>query len=253
MEFELKTKHFGFEYIEDIIDRFMLWESHCHSQYEMIGVLEGDITILLEGKKYRVSQGQSAIIPPLFYHAITANKKGRYRRITTLFDTSAFPEALRTYFTNAEPEIFITASAQLDGLRRICREGEPSFYEPLAEALMTEIFYEAIRTTQNGADAEADEFLQSAIGYIEDHIGEKISLEELARYTSRSKSSFSHLFERKMGISPKQYILQKKFALANKMIKDGTPPTLAAIAVGYENYSNFYRMYLRYFGKSPAK
>lgn len=253
MAFELKTKSFELEYNESEIGNLVLWESHCHSQFEMIGVIEGDITITLEGKKYRVPQGQSVMITPLSYHTITANKKRCYRRVTILFDTSAIPEEIREYFTGTENEIFIITSHQLDELMRICKEEDPSFYAPLADALIVELFYAALRTAQRGIAAETDEFLQSVIGYIEEHIGEKISLEELAKYTSRSSSSFSHIFEEKMGISPKQYILQKKFALANKMINDGTPPTIAAIKIGYENYSNFYRMYRRYFEKSPRR
>ncbi|MBR2432538.1 MAG: helix-turn-helix domain-containing protein, partial [Clostridia bacterium] len=70
-----------------------------------------------------------------------------------------------------------------------------------------------------------------------------ILLDDIAKYTSRSKSSFCHLFESKMNISPKQYILQKKLALASKLIDEGVPHTVAAMQVGYENYSNFYRLY----------
>ena len=46
-----------------------------------------------------------------------------------------------------------------------------------------------------------------------------------------------------MNISPKQYILQKKLALANKLMDEGVPRTVVAMQVGYENYSNFYRLY----------
>ena len=68
-------------------------------------------------------------------------------------------------------------------------------------------------------------------------------LDDLAAYTSRSKSSFCHLFEARMNITPKQYILQKKLALASKLIDEGVPRTAAAMRVGYDNYSNFYRLY----------
>ena len=56
-----------------------------------------------------------------------------------------------------------------------------------------------------------------------------------------------------MNISPKQYILQKKLALANKLIRDGTPATVAAMQVGYDNYSNFYRMYQKRVSHRPTE
>ena len=110
-----------------------------------------------------------------------------------------------------------------------------------------------LESKRNNNAPDKDDFLEKTVRYIDGHIGEKITLDDLARHTSRSKSSFSHLFEEKMGISPKQYILHKKLATARKLIAEGTPPTTAAVQVGYENYSNFYRMYLKHYGTAPAK
>lgn len=118
---------------------------------------------------------------------------------------------------------------------------------------MIQIFYDAPRGSAAGGAECEDEFLKKAVFYIDKHLEEKIPLADIAKYTSRSKSSFCHLFEEKMNISPKQYILKKKFALASKMISEGVSPTVAAERVGYENYSNFYRMYLKHFGVSPTK
>ena len=46
------------------------------------------------------------------------------------------------------------------------------------------------------------------------------------------------------------HILQKKLALASKLIDEGVPRTVAAMQVGYENYSNFYRLYRKNFEKN---
>jgi methylphosphotriester-DNA--protein-cysteine methyltransferase len=56
-----------------------------------------------------------------------------------------------------------------------------------------------------------------------------------------------------MKISPKQYILQKKLALANKMIGEGISPTETAVQLGYENYSSFYRMYVKQYDTMPKR
>ena len=118
---------------------------------------------------------------------------------------------------------------------------------------MTEIFYDAVQESHAPVKIGTDKVIQMAIQYVEQHLHEKILLESLAKQTSRSKSSFCHLFEEKMKISPKQYILQKKLALASKLIGEGTPPTVAAMQVGYDNYSNFYRIYVKHLGTSPTK
>ena len=248
----LKTKDFEMEYIESKIDHSILWENHCHAKYEMIAVAEGDITVMLEGQKYRLKENQVIIVPPLFYHSVTANGGERYRRITALFGIDAIPSVLQDAFTNQVRNIDLDSS-RIEKFKEICQKADASFYEPLLQSLMVEIFYDALQIPQAPTKIETDEFLQKTFSYIDQHLHEKILLDDLAKYTSRSKSSFCHLFEAKMNISPKQYILQKKLALASKLIDEGVPHTVAAMQVGYGNYSNFYRIYMKHFGTSPTK
>ena len=74
---------------------------------------------------------------------------------------------------------------------------------------MIGIFYDALQSPEMPVKVETDEFLQKALCYIDAHLHEKILLDDLALATARSKFSFCHLFEQKMKIAPKQYILQK--------------------------------------------
>ena len=230
-------------YSESRIDDPILWESHCHTQFEMIAVVEGDVTVVLEGQNYRLQKNQIILIPPLSYHTVTANEKGSYRRITALFDPSAIPDVLQSAFAKRDFGIAIIRSHLTEQLCEACQKQDRTFYEPLIQSLMVQLFYEVLQKTQRSPQSTSDEFLQKALSYIDRHLHKKILLDDLARHTARSKSSFCHLFEKKMNISPKQYILQKKLALAQKMINEGTPHTIAAMQVGYENYSNFYRLY----------
>ena len=249
----LQAEKYRYEYTESDVDTPILWESHCHAQFEMLAVLEGDVSIMLEGRSYRLTKHQTVVLPPLLYHTVTANKKGEYRRIAVLFDVGAIPPMLRDRFLKRDTRLTIFFFDRLEELKRICCDEHPQFYEPLAESLMIQLLYGAAQAEQTDTDIEADSFLQRIISYIEEHLCEKIRLDDLARHTSRSKSSVCHLFEEKMNVSPKQYILQKKLAFAAKLIRDGTPPTLAAMQVGYENYSNFYRMYRKHFGIVPTR
>ena len=93
--FEFNTKDFEIEYTESESAHSVLWERHCHSQYEMIAVAEGDITVTLEGQNYRLKENQILIVPPLFYHSVKANGEGSYRRITALFGADIIPSVLR--------------------------------------------------------------------------------------------------------------------------------------------------------------
>ncbi|MBQ8747984.1 MAG: helix-turn-helix domain-containing protein [Clostridia bacterium] len=252
MKHVFKAGAYTLEYTESRADTPVIWENHCHTEFEMIAVLEGDISVLLEGRHYRLTENQTVIIPPLFYHTVTANKKGVYRRVTALFDPGAIPSVLQPHFLKKDAYLTPFYSSQGGELKRICQTGDPVFYEPLSQSLMTQILYEDARAERSDAAVETDSFLHEIISYIDAHLCEKILLDDLAAHTSRSKSAVCHLFTEKMSISPKQYILQKKLALAHKRITEGTPPTLAAMQVGYENYSSFYRMYQKLLKTAPS-
>ena len=252
MTHNLQAGGFAVTYTESKIEAPVVWEKHCHTQYEMISVLEGDISVMLEGSSYRLRAGQAVFVPPLFYHAITSNRQGLYRRVTVLFDLAAIPEALRPHFQGKNAALTVFSGRQSGELAMVCRERDQALYAPLGESLMIALLYGDMQAKPADTVAEADEFLQKIIAYIDAHLREKILLGDLARHTSRSASSVSHLFEQKMGITPKQYILQKKLALAHKLISGGMSPTLAAMQIGYDNYSNFYRMYRKVFAAAPS-
>ena len=253
MIYDLQAGGFSIAYVESVIDAPVVWEKHCHTQYEMISVLEGDISIMLEGRSYRLTKGQTVFVPPLYYHAVTANKQGTYRRVTALFALAAIPAVLHPHFREKDAALTVFSGRQNGELASVCRERDRALYAPLGESLMIGLLYGDVQAAPDDTVAETDVFLQKIITYIDAHLCEKILLDDLALHTARSRSSVSHLFEEKMGITPKQYILQKKLALAHKLIDDGTPPTLAAMQVGYDNYSNFYRMYRKVFDTSPSE
>lgn len=248
-----QTKQYEFTYSENHVDSYVLWDNHCHARYEMIAVLEGDISIMLEGRCCRLTEDQYIIIPPLLYHAVTANKQGDYKRVTAFFDIQAVPSVLREEFTQNDAQPAIYSSSLIKDIRICCQEEKAAYYEPLIESLMIPLFYNSLKAPAAGiGDTEVDQFILKLIKYIDDNLCKRITLEDLARYTARSKSFICHRFREIMGIPPGQYVLQKKMAFAQKMIQEGHPPTLVASQIGYKNYGTFYRMYIQHFRSAPS-
>ena len=237
---------------EENIQSDVLWENHCHAGYEMIAVLSGDIRITLESREFRLTEGDAIVIPPLCYHIISANKKSLYRRLTVDFDSEAIPSPLRSIISEKNPYPFHTGGGRLHKLAEICSKDSAEFYSPLAEAVLIELLYAAADSVGYEEECSDDPMISNALLYIENNLCESITLDGLALYLSCSKSLLCHRFKEKMKISPKQYILQKKLALATQMIRSGTPPTSVAIKLGYDNYGNFYRLYKKHCSHPPA-
>ena len=253
MKRTLQTQHFELAYSDDHVQSNVLWENHCHALYEAIAVIKGDISIMLEGRSYRLTAGQCIIIPPLCYHTVTANTKGEYKRMTAFFDISAVPAAVREDFMRCDAALAIFALTNAEELRGIFQSGRHDYYAPLAESIMVQLFYSRLKApAAKDADEEVSLFILQMIAYVEEHLCERILLDDLAKHTARSKSFVCHQFEEKMGIPPMQYILQKRMAYAQKQIREGRSSTAVAAELGYKSYATFYRMYQKHCGVSPS-
>ncbi len=246
----MKAEGFELHYRKDEIKNEVLWENHCHAHFELIAVVTGDVRITSEGREYRLRAGDALLLPPLCYHIVSAGKKCTYRRLTAAFDEGAIPRVLCERFAERSARPFRADGSLIEQLRALCAEENESFYAPLVGALMLQILY-ACAAAQDYDAVIADPMLHAALLYIEAHLCEPLTLDGIAAAIPVSKSLLCHRFREQMKTSPKQYILQKRMTLAAKLIREGIPPTKVALRVGYENYSNFYRIYQKHLKKDP--
>ena len=253
MNYNSKTKGFNFCYMESTIKSDMLIENHCHSEFEMLAVLNGDIRIIIEGKSLNLTSGDAIIIPPLLYHTISSNKKGSYRRFTVIFDISAIPAPLKEYIYEKENLNAPFSWHRFGEIAEILKMGKEYYYAPLLESLMTEIFYSYSEKKSVINESKYDDTLEKVIAYIDEHLYEKILLEDIAKNAACSKSLVSHLFKSKMKIPVKQYIIKKKLAIFDILIRKGMSPTDASARLGYEHYSDFYRIRKKYLSKDLSE
>lgn len=80
------------------------------------------------------------------------------------------------------------------------------------------------------------------------------SLEVLARDAGMSRSAFSALFKRRVGVAPLDYLLRWRMQLATKMLRAKNQPIgLIAFALGYGSESAFGNAFKRIMGKAPGQ
>lgn len=242
-------------YREGISESEQIFESHCHTRYEIIAVFEGRVSIIIDGKKFTLKAGEIAFIPPLAYHSVFAAQQMMYKRATALFDGSFIPPEIEADFlskTLLQPisshELLATT---LERIKGVFKEDATEKFLPLVRSLLTEALY--VHTYKDTAKKKEKSHptVKAVAEYIEAHITEMLTLDVIAESVFLSKSSVSHVFKSEMKISVKQYILQKKLAYAARLMSDGMSAGDAATAVGYDNYANFYKMYKKIIGTSP--
>lgn len=95
--------------------------------------------------------------------------------------------------------------------------------------------------------------LKAAIQYIHQHLGDPITLKELADVAHLTPTYFSSLFKKFNGVSPWKYITIKRVELAISLLKTTSLSKLEiAERCGFSSSSNFYTAFTAVTGKTPS-
>jgi AraC family transcriptional regulator of arabinose operon len=99
-----------------------------------------------------------------------------------------------------------------------------------------------------------DPRVQAARTYIQEHLGEKLSLDALAETAGLSASRLTQLFRRETGTTPLQYIELRRLERAQQLLAR-TTMTVGMIAqeVGFENPFYFTLRFKRSLGLAPTE
>lgn len=91
------------------------------------------------------------------------------------------------------------------------------------------------------------------LNYINRHYTEEVTLDVLANKFHFSKYYISHLFRDFVGVSPYEYLITRRLYLFNDLIRQKQSIRQASFSVGFNNYSNFFRLYKKHFGITPQQ
>ena len=95
--------------------------------------------------------------------------------------------------------------------------------------------------------------LDRALAYIEDHLAEKITLGDIAKHCWVSQSTITQTFRNKLGLSFYRCVTQARLIAAKRLIEGDQSLESIAEAVGFMDYSAFYRAFKQEFGISPRQ
>lgn len=89
--------------------------------------------------------------------------------------------------------------------------------------------------------------------YIEEHLTDDLSLEEISKYSGASDYHFRKMFYHLSGLSLSEYIKNRKLSEANKDLLNGETVTDTAFKYGYQSLDGFTRAFKKWSGFLPSK
>ncbi len=163
-----------------------------------------------------------------------------------------------SYLTIYKPALFVEAQPLDKELFRLVRENfdasDDGAHAPNTLACQSLAKYLFSRFLPSGnVSSESANFIP-VLEYIDRHLNSNISNTDLCNIMCLNETYFSNVFTKQFGISPKQYILQKRIGSAARMLVE-TDKTVKEIAFefGYDNEMYFNRIFHKITGSAPGK
>lgn len=248
---------------------------HYHNFYEILYVLEGEYAGMIENQTYYLHKGDFLLIDQNVmhkYHYIE-HRHDSSRRIIVWVTTQMLAELsggsmdLTACFTLHESCAYhfpIYYDELLRGyLLKLAMADDPDAQPGLREVLdrgaLTLFFGHLNALCANSAYLSEDENvvqhpLVEQVGiYIETHIGEPITLDQLADHVHMSKYHFLRKFKELTGVTIHTFIVNKRLIRACAYIREGRSITQVSADTGFADYSSFLRNFRAAYGVSPGK
>ena len=120
------------------------------------------------------------------------------------------------------------------------------------EALLSEIAAMSLAAAPDTKNT-AENTVTDILFYINKHLSEAITLDDISEHFYISKHHLNKVFRRATGTTVMDYLLRKRVVHAQLLLNNGCHAKDAAFSSGFGDYSSFYRAYVKTLGHTPGK
>ncbi|MBE5952019.1 MAG: AraC family transcriptional regulator [Lachnospiraceae bacterium] len=247
-------------------------EYHYHDFHKLLFLRSGVGEYMIEGAHYNLKSGDIVLIGSKQVHRPEFEKGTPYERLILYIS----PEFLKKNSTEGclLEEIFYGNDTNFSHvLRSKGKERERLFAltEKLEKELAEEVYGTEIackglllrllvelgRAVNCAANEEKERRTYSTrvremMRYLEEHLGEEITIETLSDHFYVSKYHMMRQFKEETGQSVYDYLTERRLLHARELMKKGISATESSFRSGFSSYSSFTRAYAKRFGTTPT-
>ena len=233
--------------------------AHSHNEYELIFFLDGDVSYIVENRKYLLRKYDLVITRPKTHHSLVLNSTCVYERVNILLSPDGFLASLLETLPEGVDVIDCKGNrVVLENFNKLDayeQHFSAEAFSNLRAALLTEICYNL--TSRGEALSVAAKtmppIIEKALAYINQNLYTIKQVSEISDALFISKNYFFRIFKEELKISPKKYLTNKRLLHAQTLMAGGERPTAVYSLCGFENYITFYKQYVEFFGYPPSK
>lgn len=236
--------------------------SHNHADHELHILLQGEVTVDVEGKAHSVRAGEAILIAPGHYHC-RLPESGQMERFCLNFSVSEGPllEALRE--AAAVCRVYPVTEEVLNTCRQIHRESVSgdSFSRILMQSHLIGFLMYNFRLLQlryqpeNEPDVRVENLHNHAIDlFFEENLKQDVGIDDLAAKLYLSRGQLNRLLKREYGMTFREKMIRARMGQAARLLRyTDLPVYRVAEEVGYSDASSFYHVFRRWCGSTPEQ
>jgi YesN/AraC family two-component response regulator len=245
---------------------------HYHKELEILLVLDGSLEVHVEEEVYAMESGSVVLIGASQLHRDRTYERSDLKYMVLQFDIQQFFDQSTVpyikYFSETKRPfshlnyIFQDNSAAqsevFNSIQEIYLESQQKTegYEIAVTMHIKKIMLTLLRNdTRQVLDYNTDHELlrlKPVIHYIEEHISEKIHIEEASKLVNMSYYYFVKYFKRVMGMTFTEYVNYKKIKKAERvLLTKEIKVSYVGEAIGLPNMAHFYKLFRKYNACSP--
>lgn len=251
---------------------------HMHDCYELYYSVSGGKQFLIDNQLYPIEPGDVFFINQFESHCLTSVDSTTHERIlihispdylkSVSTEATDLDKCFRDHSQKYSHKIHLLPKEQkrflfyIDTLKESCDFGADIMERSSFGLMMVYMTKRYLKYTQNPGAArisspdQADGYnvqVHGIISYINQHLGEPISLEQIAGQFHLSPSYICRIFKAATGTTINQYITSKRLVQAKQLLIDGCSAADAAELCGFGDYSNFFRAFTKATNISPKQ
>ena len=246
--------------------------SHRHDYYEYYFFLEGDVSIEIETRTFRLHPGDVILIPPgVRHHAVIHSNERSYGLFVFWISRTYYEhltsqskdyDYLVTHIRDRQNHIFHTDSIEFNGIQsrlfRLIEEnhsqrfGKQTMLANLISDLLLHLNRLVYEKDHPGRKEVKESLYSQVVRYIDGHLSDPLSLDSIASAFFVSKYHVSHVFKENIGMSVHQYITKKRLGACREAILGNAEISSVYRQYGFQDYTSFFRAFKKEYGCSPS-
>lgn len=258
MGYDLRENYYTFKHVADKNPECNpdLYTEHFHTSYELLYLLRGNGDFTIQHSVYSLKPYTLLVIRPGAYHNLLLSSGSPYERIVLRFNETDIPEPLRAPMKAVGGVYYIAGTRLSEELLRLAvlyEEIPQDILMPIFKSQLNIIIAHLCQCSKLSLNANyQDEDVRRIIAYINENLTQIQSMEQICSHLHMSKSLLQKRFYEHLKAPVMSYVRTQKCMLAHSLLQKGVPATSVYLECGFNDYSSFYRAYVKVFKHSPA-